>query len=105
MGGRHLQRHGRSQASNGGKAVLLKGRAANTVAGDTNIANAQTDGNPNAVVFDTQNADPNLHLGALDPAPTGVAYRNNIDRVAVFNENGTTMPTKTHYFNLLIFPS
>jgi hypothetical protein len=94
-----------AKASNGGAAVLLKGFASNTVAGDTNITNAETDGNPNAVVFDTQNDDPNLHFGVVDPAPTGVAYRNDIDKVAVFNENGTTMPTTKHFFNLLIFPS
>jgi hypothetical protein len=92
--------------SNGGKAVLLKGTSTNTVGTDTFVSNAQTTGNPNAVVFETQNADPGLNFGFGDVAPTGVAYRMSpTDVAAVFNENGASMPTGTHYFNLLIFPS
>jgi hypothetical protein len=42
----------------------------------------------------------------VTPPPTGVAYRiGPTDLVAVFNETGAAMPTTTHYFNLLIFPS
>lgn len=93
-------------SSNGGKAVLLTGTSANTTGTDTFVSNKETTGNPNAVVFETPNADPGLNFGTGDPGTTGVAYRvGPTDQVAVFNENGTAMPTSTHYLNLLIFPS
>jgi hypothetical protein len=95
-----------AKPSNGGKAVLLTGTSANTVGTDSFVSNSQTTGNPNAVVFETQNADPGLNFGFGDVAPTGVAYRvSPTDLVAVFNEDGSSMPSGTHYFNLLIFPS
>lgn len=95
-----------AKPSNGGKAVLLTGTSANTQGSDTFISNSETTGNPNTVVFVTQNADPSLHFGAGDVAPTGVIYDTSPNDVAaVFNENGASMPTATHYFNLLIFPS
>jgi hypothetical protein len=51
-------------------------------------------------------ADPGLHFGSGDVAPTGVIYLSSPrDILAVFNENGSFMPSRTHYFNLLIFPS
>ncbi len=95
-----------SKPSNGGKAVLLTGTSSNTVTTDTFVSNSETNGNPNAVVFETQNADPGLNFGSGDVATTGVAYRvGPTDQVAVFNDDGTSMPSSTHYFNLLIFPS
>jgi hypothetical protein len=70
------------------------------------VNNPETNGNPNAVVFETQNADPGLHFGTGDVAPTRVIYLSSPrDILAVFNENGSFMPSRTHYFNLLIFPS
>ena len=95
-----------AKPSNGGKAVLLTGTSANTVSTDTFISNSQTTGNPNTIVFETQNADPGFNFGSGDIATTGVAYRASpTDLETVFNEDGTSMPTSTHYFNLLVFPS
>jgi hypothetical protein len=95
-----------SGASNGGRAVLLTGNSANTSGADTFISNKQTNGNPNAVVFETQDADPNLNFGAGDPHPTGVGYATSpSDTEYVFNEDSASMPALTYYFNLLIFPS
>jgi hypothetical protein len=95
-----------SGASNGGKAVLLTGNAANTSGAATNISNSETNGNPNAVVFETPNADPSLNFGANFPHPTGVGYAvSPTDQGYVFAEDGATMPTTTHYYNLLIFGS
>ena len=93
-------------ASNGGKAKLLTGTSANTVGPLIKISNGETNGNPNAVVFETQNADPNLNFGFGDPNQTGVGYATSPDDFEyVFNENGNSMPTPPTYFNLLIFPS
>lgn len=93
-------------ASNGGSAVLLTGTSSNTFGSSTYVNNSETTGNPNAVVFEIQNADPGFHFGSGDVAPTGVIYFSSPkDRLGVFNENGKFMPTSTHYFNLLIFPS
>jgi hypothetical protein len=93
-------------ASNGGKAVLLTGNSGNTSGADTTISNKETNGNPNAVVFDTPNADPDVHFGSGNPHPTGVGYATSpSDTEYVFNEDGAAMPLSTYYFNLLIFPS
>ncbi len=95
-----------SGASNGGKAVLLTGSSANTSGADSYINNKQTNGNPNAAVFATQDADPNLNFGEGDPHPFGVGYATGPSDIEyVFNEDGASMPTLTYYFNLLIFPS
>jgi hypothetical protein len=95
-----------SGASNGGKAVLLTGSSANTVGPLIKIGNKQTNGNPNAVVFETENADPSLNFGFNDPYQTGVGYATSPDDIEyVFNENGNSMPSSPSYFNLLIFPS
>jgi hypothetical protein len=95
-----------AKPSNGGKALLLTGTSTNTFGSSTFINNAETNGNPNTVIFETQNADPGLHFGSGDVAPTGVIYDTSpSDVAAVFNESGSAMPTGTHYFNLLIFPS
>ena len=93
--------------SNGGTAVLLTANSSNSFSAYTLINNSQTNGNPNTVVFETENADPGLHFGTNDKAPMGVIYRAAPagDVEAVLHEDLTTMPTATHYFNLLIFPS
>jgi hypothetical protein len=93
-------------ASNGGKAALLTGNSGNTSGATTTISNKETNGNPNAVVFDTPNADPDFNFGAGNPHPTGVGYATSPSDVEyVFNEDGAAMPSSTYYFNLLIFPS
>ena len=93
-------------ASNGGNAKLLKGSSSNTVGPLIKISNGETNGNPNAVVFETQNADPNLHFGFVDNNQTGVGYATSPDDFEyVVNENGNSMPTPPTYFNLLVFPS
>ena len=94
-----------SKPSNGGKAVLLTGTSTNTSGSSSFISNTETTGNPNTVIFDTENADPSLNFGAGDPVQTGVVYDTTSDIAAVFNEGGTSMPTTTYYFNLLIFAS
>ncbi len=95
-----------SGASNGGKAMLLSGTSSSTVGPLIKISNTETNGNPNAVVFETQNADPNLNFGFGDPNQTGVGYATSPDDFEyVFNENGNSMPTPPTYFNLLVFPS
>jgi hypothetical protein len=95
-----------SAASNGGKAKLLTGDTADTSGAYTFISNKQTNGNPNAVVFTTQNFDPNLNFGTNDPHAYGVGYANSPSDVEyVFNEDGSSMPMTTYYFNLVIFPS
>jgi hypothetical protein len=92
--------------SNGGKAVLLTGNNANTSGATTYISNKETNGNPNAVVFATPNADPSLNFGAGNPHPTGVGYATSRSDIEyVFNEDGASMPALTYYFNLLVFPS
>jgi hypothetical protein len=95
-----------SGASNGGKAVLLTGNSANTVGVTTLIKNDETNGNPNAVVFETQSFDPDLKFGTNFPHQTGVGYANSpTDQGYVVALDGASMPTTTHYFNLLIFGS
>jgi len=95
-----------SGASNGGKAVLLTGNSSNTNGITTTINNAETNGNPNAVVFETQDFDPNLQFGTNFPHQTGVGYANSpTDQGYVVALDGAPMPTTTHYFNLLIFGS
>jgi hypothetical protein len=95
-----------SGASNGGKATLLSGTSSSTVGPLIKISNQETNGNPNAVVFETQNADPNLNFGSGDPNQTGVGYATSPDDFEyVFNEDGNSMPTPPTYFNLLVFPS
>jgi hypothetical protein len=95
-----------STASNGGKAMLLTGTSSNTVGSTTLISNKETTGNPNAVVFETQNFDPNLQFGTNFPHQTGVGYANSpTDQGYVVALDGTSMPTTTHYFNLLVFGS
>jgi hypothetical protein len=93
-------------ASNGAKAALLTGNSGNTSGAATTISNKETNGNPNAVVFDTPNADPDKNFGSGNPHPTGVGYATSpSDTEYVFNEDGASMPSLTYYFNLLIFPS
>jgi hypothetical protein len=95
-----------SGASNGGNASLLSGTSLSTVGPLIKISNKETNGNPNAVVFETQNADPNLNFGSGDPNQTGVGYATSPDDFEyVFNEDGNSMPTPPTYFNLLVFPS
>ena len=93
-----------AKPSNGGKAVLLTGTLTNTVFDVTFVSNSETNGNPNAVVFETQNADPGLNFGSGDVAPIGVEMGPTYI-LGVFNEDGSAMPSTTHYFNLLIFSS
>ena len=93
-------------ASNGGKAALLTGDSSNTVGITTLISNKETNGNPNAVVFETQNFDPDLQFGTNFPHQTGVGYANSpTDQGYVVALDGASMPTATHYFNLLVFGS
>jgi hypothetical protein len=89
-------------SSNGGKGVVLKATATHTSGDDTTIYNAETTGNPNAVVFQTPVYDPGGKGGTYENSPPGVYYSGSVERV--FNEDQLTMTKKTA-FNLLIFSS
>lgn len=65
--------------------------------------NPETDGNPNAVVFETSNADPGGKVGTFDTAATGVEYfQSPTDDWALFQEDGSSMELKSS-FNVLAF--
>ena len=58
------------------------------------------------MVLATQSFDSNLNFGTNDPHPYGVGYTDSPSDVEyVFNEDRSSMPTTTYYFNLLIFLS
>jgi hypothetical protein len=65
----------------------------------TAIDHPLTNGNPNAIVFVTQNADPGGSSGVVNSHPLGVYY--NGSKWAIFNEDIAVMP-KGVTFNVLI---
>jgi hypothetical protein len=91
-----------SVPSNGGQSTLLKATSTNTSGDTVFISNSKTTGNPNNVVFATQNWDPNGKGGTYNNIQTGVWF--NGSQEGVFNENGSAPPLKSAY-NLLIFSS
>jgi len=91
--------------SNGGKGVVLKTKASNVDGDHTFISNARTTGNPNNVVFATQNWDPGDVGGISNNQSVGVFYAGGgTSQEAVFNESAAAMPNHAA-FNLLIFSS
>lgn len=90
--------------SGGGTSALIKTTTGNQNGDDVHYSNTNTDGNPNAVVFETLNWNPNTRKGTYDGSPTGVFYSTNSSVQGVFDEDLSAMPLKAS-FNLLIFPS
>ena len=90
-----------SSKSNGGTASKLEtvfGSGSNSV-----ISNGRTNGNPNAIIFDTANFDPSYIGGVFDTSPTGVTYiASPTDQWAVTHQDGTAMGNGSA-FNLLVF--
>ena len=94
-----------SSMSNGGQEILVKAKSTNTAGDSVLVKNAQSTGNPNAVLFETPNWNPGGAGGTFDSAATGVLYyQSPTDRAAVFNGDGTSMPLGAA-FNVLIYPS
>ena len=78
--------------------------AANTGGDTTFISNAKTTGNPNAVIFETQNWNPGGVGGTPDRPSTGVWWADGNGQAAVFNEDLSAMPLNAA-FNLIIYQS
>ena len=92
-----------SKASNGGSEFVTKAKSGNSAGSFVFVNNPQTDGNPNAMVFETPNADPGGKVGTFDTAATGVEYfQSPTDDWAVFQEDGSSMALKSS-FNVLAF--
>ncbi len=91
-----------SAASNGGKSALLTTTAANRPHNEVVISNSQTSGNPNNVVFATQDFNPNDKGGTGDTGNVTEAYDNTNEGIE--NWASSPIPLKAA-FNLLIFSS
>ncbi len=94
-----------SKASNGGTEAVVKTTKSNS-AGSYVIADSSgSNGNPNAVLFETPNCDPSGTGGTFDTAATGVEYfQSPTDDWAVFQEDSSSMARHTS-FNVLTFSS
>ena len=88
--------------SNGGKSSVLTTTKSNQDGDTTLISNSQTTGNPNNVVFATQNWNPGGKGGTYNNAQTGIWYTGN--REGAFNEDHSHTPLKSA-FNILVFSS
>ncbi len=89
-------------ASNGGQANVLTATAASRPANEVIISNPETTGNPNNVVFATQNFNPGGKGGTGNSGFVVASY--NGSQEGLFNFGGPAIPLKTA-FNLLIFSS
>lgn len=90
-----------SSKSNGGKTYLQQTGFGS--GSDSVVSNGRTNGNPNAVIFDTPNFDTAYIGGVFDTVPSGVAYvPGPTDRWAVAQQDGSAMGNGPA-FNLLIF--
>jgi hypothetical protein len=88
--------------SNGGKAALLTATAANKTGDAVLISNPETNGNPNNIVFATQDFNPGDKGGTGDSTNVVAAYDNS--KEALINWAGGNVPLKAS-FNLLIYGS
>jgi hypothetical protein len=88
--------------SNGGKSSVLTTTKSNRSGDTTLISNSQTTGNPNNVVFVTQNWNPGGHHGTYNNNQPGVWYTSAQE--GAFNENQSAPPLKSA-FNILVFSS
>ena len=89
-----------SAPSNGGYGVVAKASSGNSSGDTLYVNNFISNGNPNAVVFDTPNWNPGGSGGTYDPAASGVWYTGS--GIGVFNQDRSTM-TAGSAFNLLVF--
>jgi hypothetical protein len=89
--------------SNGGKTALLTATASNKVSAAVLISNPETTGNPNNVVFMTQDFNPGNKGGTLNNASIVVAYSGA--KEAEINWGSSSGPPVGAAFNLLIFSS
>lgn len=88
--------------SNGGKSSVLTTTKSNQDGDTTLISNSQTTGNPNSVVFVTQNWNPGGKGSTYNNAQTGIWYTGT--RAGAFNEDHSHTPLKSA-FNILVFSS
>jgi len=97
-----------NKPSGGGASAIQVATTANTSANSTFISNPMTTGNPNAVVFETPNFNPNGVGGTFDWPSTGIWWSTSSGfgggQAAIFNQDGSAMP-RTAAFNLIIFQS
>ena len=89
-------------ASNGGQTALLTTTAANRPQPEVTISNSQTTGNPNNVVFATQDFNPADKGSTGNSGNVVAAYDGAHEGIA--NWAGSPIPLKAA-FNLLIFSS
>jgi len=79
--------------------------SAGTIAGDhTDLDNSSANGNPNAVVFITQNWNPGGGVGTYNKHSVGVWYNAAKGKWSVFNEDQTSMASGVS-FNVYIPPA
>ncbi len=88
--------------SNGGKAALLTATTGNKLNAAVLISNSETTGNPNNVVFVTENFNPGGKGGTTNDASTVVAYSGTKEATVSW---ATPAPAVGTAFNLLIFSS
>jgi hypothetical protein len=89
-------------ASNGGQSALLTTTAASRPHNEVVISNPETTGNPNNVVFATQDFNPNDKGGTGNTGNVIAIYDNTNEDLG--NWASPAIPLKTA-FNLLIFSS
>lgn len=89
-------------ASNGGRTALLTATTADRPSGLVTITNPQTNGNPNNVIFATQDYNPGGKGGTGNTGYVLAGYNGTHE--GVFNWSGPPIPLKAS-FNLLIFSS
>jgi len=79
--------------------------SASQVGAVTEINNGATNGDPNAILFVTQNWSPGGVCGCVtDTSPIGVYYDTGTDEWTIFNEAGGAVPVGAQ-FNVLAFPA
>jgi hypothetical protein len=93
-----------NKPSGGGASTIQVATTANTGLDSTFISNPLTTGNPNAVVFETPNFNPNGVGGTYDRPATGIWWSGSNSQAAIFNQDGSAMP-RNAAFNLIIFQS
>lgn len=94
-----------SKASNGGSEVVTTASRKNSAGSYVLVNSSESDGNPNAAVFETPNCDPGGTGGTFDTAATGVEYfQSPTDDWGVFQEDSSSMVRRSS-FNVLVFSS
>ena len=94
-----------SKQSNGGNETLVQATNDNAAGSFVIVNNTDSNENPNAAMFETQNSDPGGTGGTFDTSVAGVEYfQSPTDDWAVFNEDNSSMALGTS-FNVLAFSS